>query len=341
MLLNALLALVGLGLVGAIIFFLWKGKEEPKTVELPPSQELAVSSGGTAGSIPSATTRTERVAALLGEPIEYPESHLTRAFQRDGWKKEALEVLATFLRAKSIEERLAVCAPWPTLEQDMRAFHRDYPVDFTDSPVENFSHIPLEPIDTSRGLFSMAYNRPAQFELKEFFRPIPPLKVQMGLEEPELLLTLFGQRENFVMDAVKVQPFFLKAEGQPMKIDWYTFVQARFSLLRDFLENPIPGKKGVFRVFLVQDVTVGAAAKEAGALTYRVYEPADLDIAGRAQVERESAIAVPLSELNWIGMPGKTVSGKTATVELAWEGDTLTISDFICYEFAALGGKTE
>lgn len=296
---------------------------------------------GSSQSTPSLLTKTlsERIDFLVGEEPEILPSHLSQDYQREGWKKDALAVLDQFINAKTLEQRMAVCLQTPTLERDMRVFYQEYPFDHTDSPVAAFSFMPLEQIDTSRGLFSMSYHRPIQFELGEFFRPIPPLKVQMGLEEPGTLLTFFAQRDNFLMDPLKVQPFFLKPEGEEMRIDWYTFVQARFNLIEKFSTEKKLGSKGVFRVYMVQDVTIDSASEGSDVMTYRLFEPADLEISMRAVVPLGTEVAKALEPLNWIGMPEKRRSGRTATVEVSVVDGEFVISDFICYEFLGLGGK--
>lgn len=261
-------------------------------------------------------------------------------FLRDGWKQSATEVMEAFLKAETIEEKAKFVVGGESRIPEMSEFYREREVADMDTPLQAFSHEDLVMEDKERGLFLMRYDRPAQFAMNEFFRPVAPLEVQYKTEEPDALLATAADLDNFAMDPVRILAFF-KGEGESLKLDWDVFVQTKHRLLKQFLEAPSPGSRHVFRVRIHEDVPSVKQDSAAEVRYYRVIDPANDDDFCKIPVVVDSALGKHLSTLNWVGVESAKISSRGATVELAWSDDEeprVYIKRLLCWEYLGLGG---
>lgn len=261
-------------------------------------------------------------------------------YLRVGWQRDAYRILDGYIAARTIPEKTTYLLGGADLATRMMELYGTSTVDDTDTPAAAFSAYDLSIEDRKRGLFMMVYDQPRQFEMREFFRPLATLEVQYGLEEADILLSSVAQASNFSMDPVKVHAFF-KRTGEGLKLDWDIFVQTKFRTLLNFIEAPRPGAKGVFRVFINEDVPENGRVMP-GVRTYTISDPANLSDAVRINVQVDSEIGRALSPINWRGDENHANPfSKNATVELEWVGHDdpqLVISRFICWQFLGLGG---
>ncbi len=261
-------------------------------------------------------------------------------YLRGGWQEEARQVLAAFLAADTPAGKAAYSIRGSELLPRMQEFYGDGPIDDSDTPVSGFAAGKLTEEDHQRGIFRMTYDLPPQFEMREFFRPIAPLEVQLGVEEPDLLLSSLARASNFSMEPVMVEAFF-KRQPDGLKIDWETFVQTKYRTFRDFTELPDPGASGIFRLFAVEDVPEKGRASQ-GTKTYRLVDPAYRTDFVRVEVAVDSELGRALSILNWRGVEGARPVTKTVTLELEWTREAsprVAIKRFICWEFLGIGGE--
>lgn len=259
---------------------------------------------------------------------------------RVGWVAEARTVLRQFIAARTPREKARHVFDGERLLPAMEEFYGGGMIDDRDTPAETFSVYDLAEEDRRRGIFLMTYDLPPQFELRTFFRPLAPLDVQLGVEEPDLLLSTFARVANFSSEPVRVHAFF-KRTPEGMRLDWETFVQTKYRMLRSFVEAADPGRSQVFRVILIEDVPEAGVGSK-GARTYRLIDPVNFSDATRVEVPVDSETGRILSAVNWRGAGGVKAVPKTATVELGWEGGEsprLRIRRFICWEFLGLGGS--
>lgn len=269
--------------------------------------------------------------------------NLARAgYLRGGWETEARTVLGGFLAAKTAAEKLPYILNGPMLEEALADFYGGTRIDDSDTPADSFTVYELSMEDRERGIFLMDYYRPPQFDLKEFFRPLAPAEVQIGLEEPGMLLAHTGSARNFIADPLRVRAF-LKSTPQGLKLDWQVFAQTKYRTFQNFVELPGGGERGVFRVFIVEDFPE-QGRDVAGFRTYRVADPAYTTDSARIRVQVDSDVGKKLSVINWRGIQDAKPSAPTATVELAWTGGAsvpfeLAIQRFICWEFLGLGDR--
>jgi len=289
-------------------------------------------------------TRTPSTATIRGlTPAK--EAEIARAsFLRGGWEIEARAVLEGFLAAKTAAEKLPFILNGPQMAGVLEDFYGGSPIDDSDTQADAFSIYELSMEDLERGIFLMDYNRPPQFDLKEFFLPLAPVEVQYHLEEPDLLLTHTGRAGNFTSEPVRVRAFF-KSTPDGLKLDWEIFAQTKYRTFLNFVDLPGVGERGVFRVFIIEDVPE-QGRDVAGYRTYRVADPANTTDSARIKVKVDSDLGRELSVINWRGTEGGRPTARTATVELAWTGGDaapfeLAIQRFICWEFLGIGGQGE
>ncbi len=284
-----------------------------------------------ANTIPAPTT-----VNISGDPAVREANYL-----RSGWKKDAYQVLASYMAGTSSQEKLPHILNADALATRIEDFYGGGVINDSDTPAAAFSIYELSAEDHKRGLFMMTFDQPPQFDMKEFFRPLASLEVQYGIDEADLLLSTLARFDNFTMEPIRVHAFF-KRTPQGLKLDWEIFAQTKYRTLQSFVELPEDGQTGVFRVFIVEDVP-DKAHLEAGTRTYRIADPANTSDSARVNVKVDSETGRALSVINWRGTKESRPITRTATVELTWASENnspdLQISRFICWEFLGLGGE--
>jgi len=255
-------------------------------------------------------------------------------------QEEVTKVLNDFFKAKTAEEKAQYVIGGASRADEIREFYASEERQGTKLAAENFIAFPMEQSDKDRGIFLMDYHRPKQFKLSEFFRPIASMEIQMQVETPSIIVWSGALLDNFEMEAQRARAFFKKIDGV-YKLDWDTLVQTQFRTLRDFTDYPSPGSSGVFRVFVIEDVTT-TMKKNPDLRVYRVVDAAHVDDDQvTVEVPQNSEVGQLLAPFNWTDQPGKTVQGTTATVRLKWTDDPepeLVIDEIICWEFLNIGG---
>ena len=262
-------------------------------------------------------------------------------YLREGWKADAARTLGAFLDADTVEERAAHVIGGEARLEEMAEFYAEPGREGADTPLEAFSHLDLQLADRERGIFLMHYERPAQFGMREFFRPVVPMEVQYDLEEPGLLLASFAMLENFATDPVQVMAFF-KREGDALKLDWDVFVQTKYRTLKRFSSDPAPGEQKTFRVVIEEDLSIARDVDPQVERVYRLSDPAGLEDHVKVAVPVTSVLGQTLSALNWVGLVVDQKPSRTATVVLEWTSSRepqLRMRELVCWEFLGLGGK--
>ncbi len=297
---------------------------------------LLILGGGTAAYFIAG----QRGRKLPPQMIQAPDVNSTireANYIRTGWQRDANRLLRDFLAAGSSAEKLPFILNGERLAARLEEFYGHAGIDDSDAPAEAFTVYELSEEDRNRGLFMMRYDQPPQFEMREFFRPLAPLEVQYGLDEADLLPGALARADNFGVEPMRVHAFF-KRTAEGLKLDWEIFAQTKYRTFRDFVELPAPGKSGVFRVFIAEDVQ-DSRYRPAGTRVYRLSDPANTGDTARVSVVEDSKIGSALSALKHQDQP----LARTATVELSWTGTSdspqLEISRFICWEFLGLGGE--
>jgi hypothetical protein len=321
--LGAILLIVGV-LVGLVIL-----KRKDSDVADPPVAAVAA----------VAAVADVADVADVGSNPQVDESR--NRFLRDGWKTYSSNTLVGFLRARSPEEKARHVLGGEERLATMREFYlNEQEVDDSDTPIEAFSHFDLDIADKKRGLFLMQYERPAQYDIREFFRPVAPLEIQHRLEEPDLLLSAFAARENFAMQPVRVMAFFKEVDNK-LLLDWDVYTQTKYRTLRHFATYPQPGVSRVFRVMVREVLPASQGVDGLRHRYFRFSDPAHAQDNVDVVVAVETAPGRILFELAWINLPDREAQNRYATVELAWtreEHPQVILRKVICWEFLGLGG---
>lgn len=263
-----------------------------------------------------------------------------RLYRTQGWIADAEETLEKFFQAETLAERAALTIRGSQNEAEMAAIFEEFDDDGHRTPVSVFSPVKLGEEDAERGMFLLTYNRPEQFAISSFFRPIPPMRVKYGLEEPDQFLRLEAAVSNFVDEPLRVMAFFRKTpEG--LKLDWQTYAQTRYRLLNHFVNNPEPGRKGIFRVFIQEDVDI-EGRDGAGYSVFRFTDPANTKDFAKVLVRDQSELGSALAHLKWRNRLVPRAPVRNATLSLVWTDDpqpALQMGELICWEFLGLGGE--
>ncbi|MFT6179388.1 MAG: hypothetical protein ACI9NQ_001775 [Paracoccaceae bacterium] len=257
-----------------------------------------------------------------------------------GVEDQALAVLKNFLMARTIEEKAKYVIGKEATIPDMKVFYGSGSLPKEDLRADFFSEWPMDDSDTGRGIFLIEFDRPKQFRLGELFSPITDLKTHLTLKDPDLQTRSRAFRQNFEMEASRAR-VFLKKTGNELLIDWHTYVQTKDRLFRDFIEYPVAGRKGTFRLGISEDVST-ILKGDPGSRSYRLTDPAHIeeDIA-IVPVKRDSQVGKVLEKLAWTDIVGGRLTSLGVTVVLQWSSDAtpvLVVSKVICWEFLGVGG---
>lgn len=278
---------------------------------------------------PSGMTPAERTAALARK---------ARAYREKGWQNEAAGVLGRFQNSETIAERALLTIGGEGNIPKMEAFYLDRPFNPEATPLAGFTPVSLSEADTARGIFLMNYSRPEQYDIRKFFRPIAPLRVEYGLESSDFALQAEGLTTKFVAEPVRVMAYFRKRSEGPLLLDWATYTQTKYRLFREFVENAEAGVGQVLRVFVQRD----SAAD--GGTVFRLSDPAFAEDFIKVFVKEGSPLEQALNSHLGDVPPGHRQEAKAATVELEWSSGSnpqLRMKNFLCWEFLNLGGELD
>lgn len=287
--------------------------------------------GSSVVEIPS---KSERTAAAVRK---------AKAYRERGWQADAIRVLTNFQNAKTIAERAQFTLRGEAVIPAMEKLYQEYPLDANDTPVAGFTPVSLPEVDTSRGIFLMNYSRPEQYDMRQFFRPLAPLRVEYGLEPRDFALESESSVTNFVSEPVRVMAYFRQTELGKLRLDWSLYSQTKYRLFRSFLENAQAGVSSVFRVFVQEDVGRGDAAL-IGSSVYRISDPAFSEDHIKVRIKDESPLGRALSTLRKESNDQQEAPTRGATVELEWGSGPkpqLRLKNFLCWEFLNLGGELD
>lgn len=274
-------------------------------------------------------------------PVAERLSAREASYIRIGWQKDAYQVLRGYIAATSGEDKLPYILNGEALAEKVDDFYGGGVINDADTPADAFSVYELSEEDRRRGIFMLSYDRPPQFSMRDFFRPLAPLEVQYGIDEAGVLLSTVARASNFAMQPLRVHAFF-KRTPQGLRLDWELFAQTKYRTFQNFVELPEIGHSGVFRVFVVEDVPAKGRGGP-GTRIYRMADPANTGDTARVEVKVDSDAGRELAVINWRGTKEARPISRTATVELCWGGGEdapqLEIKRFICWEFLGLGGE--
>lgn len=282
-----------------------------------------------------ATTKMGTVEQSLS-----PAERSANVYRSQGWVVDAQDILKRFFEAETVQERAQLTIRGAENEEAMTALREEVDENLHRTPVDVFGPVALSEHDSKRGIFLMTYNRPEQFAIGSFFRPIAPLRVKYGLEKADALLMTEASVNNFVDEPLKVLAFF-KQDPDGLKLDWQTYAQTKYRLLDRFVSEPERGKTAVFRVIVREDVDLDGRDGP-GQSVYRFMDPANRQDFAKILVEDDSELGRALAPLKWTEKFVQKVPVRNATVSMKWSDEevpNLQMGELICWEFLGLGGE--
>lgn len=287
--------------------------------------------------------KEEGVGPLEVQAPKVKEEAVARQnFLNEGWMNYSSDTLLAFLKAQSPTDKASYILGGSKRLGAMKAFYGvEQGIDESDTPVDVFDHIPLDIDDRRRGIFLMQYDQPAQVDMRQFFVPVATLEVKHKLEEPDILLSAFADREQYMMEPVRVMAFFKQVDDR-LLLDWDVYTQTKYRTLKHFTKNPSPGQRMTFRVMAREVLPPARRSVDASKIRYfRFSDPAHAGDKVDLPIVNSSKPGQILSDIAWINIPGEEADNRYATIELDWtEDDTpqLQLKRVICWEFLGLGG---
>lgn len=329
--------------------------EEPKSSAVPWIVAFLLILGMSAGAYflyqnviikPISDNRNKDIPTILKPGVLIPNDPniispndpklLDADFIHEGWQNDAKATLAKFINAKTPSEKAKyVIGGDQTLQRLLKTYGSRI-MDESESPADAFVPVDLGEEDSNRKIFMMAYDRPGQFEMLKFFRPLASIEIQHGVEELNPLLEASTKVSNFAMEPMKIQAYF-KVSDNGMLIDWDVYLQTRHRTFQSFMDRSSQASSGIFRVIIVEDVPLPDQVNNKLRI-YRVGDPAYINDSYRIAVPIGSELEKSLLKINWQGTESIEPLMATATIELSAAADeTISISRLVCWEFAGLG----
>lgn len=253
------------------------------------------------------------------------------------WHNQAREVLENFFSARNAGEKArCVIGGIKTVERLQSTWGNQL---FEESaiPVEDFAPIFTGTEDGIEPIYLLMYDRPVQFELKTFFRPLVSMEVMQGVETLDPLTKTLTDPSNFELEPLKVQ-VYLKPCEDGLRLDYDLYLQTRYRTLQKFVEEAPVNSAGTFRVVMVEDVPLPTEKKKQLRI-YRVTDPVHLSDSYRCCTSSASDIAKKMSEIHWYGSVGAKAHFTAATVTLRKiSTETILLENLICWDFEGLAG---
>jgi len=260
-------------------------------------------------------------AALTGTPLSSLPGKLLSLANKQGvselrtpqydWNQASKKTLQDYLNATTVEEKLPHILNAEALRPTIESFYKEISIPETDRSSESFEFIPLSPDERAKGFLLFA-SIPVTFEAEE------------NAEAPSKILAFFKET----------------ADGP--KLDWEVFAQTKYRTFQKFCEKPEVGTSKVFRI-LVKQMPSRPSDIGRGTKTYRFYDPVNITDTVDISVKSDSTAGRTFSVLR-SGQNNESAiaDARPATVELEWissaEKPELVLKNFVCWEFANLGG---
>lgn len=246
----------------------------------------------------------EQVAVIDEQPPVIDEEE----YLKSGWKTEAGEVLARFMAATNLEDRLALVINPERVASQLRALQRQEATPWQNLSPDDFKHVDLSDADRRKGIFLMLREAP-------------------------------GDDPSTTADRSYA---FFKRTDDGLKLDFEVFSQTTGQAFPQFIERPQPGVSRIFRVFITEDPTPRDATN-ANSSSYFVAGLANMSTATRIRITTGSPVGRILAAADFNSEDGTRRVMRNATVELRWTDQpnhsAVELSRFICWEFLGLGGE--
>lgn len=242
-----------------------------------------------------------------------------------------------FFQAKTAEEKARYVIGGTETVKRLQSTWGNQLFEETAIPVEDFAPIFTDNSEATIPIYLLMYDRPVQFQLKTFFRPLVSMEVMQGAEQLDPLTKTLTDPANFEQAPLKVQ-IYLKPCEDGLRMDYDLYLQTRYRTLQQFVDQAPLNAEGTFRVILVEDAPLPVEKKKQLRI-YRITDPVHLTDSYRCCASSTSEIAQKMSDIHWYGTPGKKAHFAAATVTLRKiSAETILLEKLVCWDFDGLAG---
>lgn len=251
------------------------------------------------------------------------------------WQPQARELLRQFFAATTPEAKArCVIGGLATVDRLQQIWGHQLLQDSALDP-NDFAAIVADPGAGQQTVFLMIYERPAQYDIQKFLRPLVSMEVMQGLETLDPLTQSLTAPENFETPPLRVQAYFKLVDGK-LLLDYDTYWQTRHRTLQRFVDSAPPGAQETFRLILSQDVPL-ASEQQDQVHIYRITDPIHTTDSYRVFASTNQAFAPQLAVLHWHKIPNASIQHRPVTVTLTKrENQRIELSHLVCWEFEGL-----
>lgn len=254
------------------------------------------------------------------------------------WRAEAMDVLERFLTAKTPQEKARYVIGGQNTVARLQAYWGQQLYQETAVDAHDFAAIFTGNEEGELPVYLLMYDRPVQYDMKTFFRPLVSMEVIQGVERLDPLTKTLTEPQHFEQEALKIGAYF-KPGDDGLRLDYDLYLQTRYRTLHAFAESAAVNSLGTFRVVMVEDVPL-ADEKRKQLRVYRITDPMHLDDSFRVCTSYQSDVAQRLQEIHWYGTIGKKADFAAATVTIRKiTQDTLLLESLVCWDFEGLAGE--
>lgn len=272
----------------------------------------------------------QKIKPLAPTPITKP-THVS-TFQ---WQPQARELLQQFFAATTPEAKArCVIGGLATVERLQQTWGKQL---LNETPLDpnDFAAIAVDPTASQPQVFLMIYERPAQYDIQKFLRPLVSMEVMQGMETLDPLTKSVTAPELFETPPLNVQAYLKLVEGK-LLLDYDIYLQTRHRTLQRFAESAPPGSQETFRVIVEEDVPLPHDLTSSHRI-YRVTDPIHTADSYRVFSADDRSFAKNLAELHWHRVPSTTIQHRAATITLTKREDQrIELTDFLCWQFLGL-----
>lgn len=253
------------------------------------------------------------------------------------WQTSARATLNSFLQATTLEEKARYVIGGQETLQRLRSQWGDQLLHEEPIREEDFAAIVIPDAREESPIYLMMYQRPAQYDIKKFLRPLVTMEVMQGADSLDPLTSTLTNPANFELPPLHVYAYF-KHTANGLRLDWDIYLQTRYRMLHQFAEKSPAGSEATFRVIAVQDVPL-PEEKKLQRKIYRITDLAHITDSYRIYTPTDATVAQQMSPIDWYQVLDQKAQFIPVTIVLKkMPNEELLLKSLICWDFEGLGG---
>lgn len=255
------------------------------------------------------------------------------------WQTSARATLKNFLQATTLEEKARYVIGGQETLQRLRTQWGDQLLHEEPIREEDFAAIVIPDAQEESPTYLLMYQRPAQYDIKKFLRPLVTMEVMQGADSLDPLTSTLTNPANFELQPLHVYAYF-KHTANGLQLDWDIYLQTRYRMLHQFAEKSPAGSEATFRVIAVQDVPLPEEKKMQRKI-YRITDLAHITDSYRIYTPSDSTVAQQMIPIDWYQVIDQKAQFIPVTIVLKkMPNEELLLKSLICWDFEGLAGTT-